>query len=81
MTPLSAPLPAADTDRHPGLDPLENPWLILWRTLWFDVPILWANEIDRLLDREAGPLTDAAPLPMDVGRMAVRRGSGWSTLL
>lgn len=63
MTPLSAPLPAADTDRHPGLDPLENPWLILWRTLWFDVPILWANEIDRLLDREAGPLTDAAPLP------------------
>lgn len=33
-------------------------WVALWRSLWFDLPLLWADEIDRFLFSRVPPLTD-----------------------
>lgn len=47
MTPFSPAPPASDVPSEIAV--AENAWMILWRTLWLDLPLAWARETDRLL--------------------------------
>ncbi|MGH1570407.1 hypothetical protein ACRAWG_06735 [Methylobacterium sp. P31] len=61
MMPVSPPPPY----RGSWLDlPVgEEPWLALWRALWLDLPLVWADEMDRFLFRPMEPLAGAATPP------------------
>ena len=41
MTPRSLSLPFSVP--RPELPVSEDPWLILWRTFWLDLPLAWAG--------------------------------------
>lgn len=52
MTPFSLAPPVSDVPPEIAIAEIavaENAWMILWRTLWLDLPLAWARETDRLL--------------------------------
>jgi hypothetical protein len=52
MTPFSPAPPVSDVPPEIAIAEIavaENAWMILWRTLWLDLPLAWARETDRLL--------------------------------
>ena len=63
MTPMALPFPPMGP--RSDLDLAEAAWLVVWRTLWLDLPLAWASEVDRFLFRWIEPAvteTDTAGL-------------------
>ena len=54
MAPFRFSVPLSD------VQPVEDPWLLLWRALWFDLPLAWCDEADRFLHRRFDPVTTQA---------------------
>jgi len=73
MTPFSPVPPVSDVPSEIAV--AENAWMILWRTLWLDLPLAWARETDRLLlgwlpPFEAGAGADDRPVGTDPHKSA-----------
>ncbi|MHB2210840.1 hypothetical protein [Methylobacterium sp. CM6257] len=58
MMPMSPPPPYRGSG--PDLPLGEDPWLAMWRALWLDLPLIWADEMDRFLFRPTEPVAGAA---------------------
>lgn len=74
MMPIAPPPPSGDP--RPGLPLAEDPWTALWRALWLDLPLVWADEMDRFLFRPtepmAGPSAGTAAPPSGEAEAASR---------
>jgi hypothetical protein len=47
MSPFSPAPPVSDVPPEIAIAEIavaENAWMILWRTLWLDLPLAWARE-------------------------------------
>ncbi|MBX9933498.1 MAG: hypothetical protein K2Y56_18570 [Methylobacterium sp.] len=55
----TSPLPSGNGRSE--FDLAQSAWLTLWRTVWLDLPLAWAGEIDRLLFRWIELIDTAGP--------------------
>ncbi|WP_311276058.1 hypothetical protein [Methylobacterium sp. WCS2018Hpa-22] len=68
MTPMA--LPFSPMGPRSDLDLAEAAWLVVWRTLWLDLPLAWASEVDRFLFRWIEP----ADTEMDTAGLDAKGG-------